>query len=108
MALHEWITLSLQRAVDVVSSKLTSGLWFLATTGSTAPFVGLLGTVIGIIRALEAISQTGQPILEKPAGPIGEALIMTAFGLAVAVPAVFFYNVLIRRNKDIMEKTRFY
>jgi biopolymer transport protein ExbB len=108
MALHEWITISLQRAVDSVGNRLTSGLWFLATTGSTAPFVGLLGTVIGIYRALEAIAVSGQASLEKTAGPIGEALVMTALGLIVAVPAVFFYNVLIRRNKDIMEKTRFY
>lgn len=108
IALHEWITISLQRAVDSVNNRLTSGLWFLATTGSTAPFVGLLGTVIGIYRALEAIAVSGQASLEKTAGPIGEALVMTALGLIVAVPAVFFYNVLIRRNKDIMEKTRFY
>jgi biopolymer transport protein ExbB len=108
MALHEWITTSLQRAVDSVHNRLTGGLWFLATTGSTAPFIGLLGTVIGIYKALLAISAAGQASLEKTAGPIGEALVMTAIGLLVAVPAVFFYNVLIRRNKDIMEKTRFY
>jgi biopolymer transport protein ExbB len=108
MALHEWITLSLQRAVDSISNRLTGGLWFLATTGSTAPFVGLLGTVIGIYRAMRAIAESGQASIEKTAGPIGESLVMTALGLIVAVPAVFFYNVLIRRNKDVMEKTRFY
>lgn len=108
MALHEWITISLQRAVDSVSNRLTGGLWFLATTGSTAPFIGLLGTVVGIYRAMDAIAQSGQASIEKTAGPIGESLVMTALGLLVAVPAVFFYNVLIRRNKDVMEKTRFY
>ena len=108
VALHEWITISLQRAVDSISSRMTSGLWFLATTGSTAPFVGLFGTVVGIYKALLAISAAGQASLEKTAGPIGEALVMTALGLFVAVPAVLFYNVLIRRNKDIMEKTRFF
>jgi biopolymer transport protein ExbB len=108
VALHEWITITLQRAVDSVSNRLTSGLWFLATTGSTAPFIGLFGTVVGIYKALGAIAASGQASIEKTAGPIGEALVMTAFGLFVAVPAVFFYNVLIRRNKDIMEKTRFY
>jgi biopolymer transport protein ExbB len=108
VALHEWITISLQRTVDTVSNRLTSGLWFLATTGSTAPFVGLFGTVYGIYRALGAIAASGQASIEKTAGPIGEALVMTAIGLAVAVPAVFFYNVLLRRNKAIMEKTRFF
>jgi biopolymer transport protein ExbB len=108
VALHEWITLSLQRAVDSVSTRLTSALWFLATTGSIAPFVGLLGTVLGIYKALISISAAGQASLEKTAGPIGEALLMTAIGLFAALPAVFFYNVLIRANKDIMEKTRFF
>jgi biopolymer transport protein ExbB len=108
MELHEWITISLQRAVDLVSNRLTAGLWFLATTGSTAPFIGLMGTVYGIYRAMEAIAASGQASIEKTAGPIGEALVMTLFGLLVAVPAVIFYNLLLRRNKDIMEKTRFY
>jgi biopolymer transport protein ExbB len=108
LALHEWITLSLQRAVDSVGNRLTSALWFLATTGSIAPFVGLLGTVLGIYKALISISAAGQASLEKTAGPIGEALLMTAIGLFAALPAVFFYNVLIRANKDIMEKTRFF
>jgi len=108
VALHEWITISLQRSVEAVSSRLTSALWFLATTGSIAPFVGLLGTVLGIYKALIAISSAGQASLEKTAGPIGEALLMTAIGLFAALPAVFFYNVLIRANKDIMDKTRFF
>jgi biopolymer transport protein ExbB len=108
VALNEWITVSLQRAVDSVSNRLSSGLWFLATTGSISPFVGLFGTVMGIYKALIAISAAGQASLEKTAGPIGEALLMTALGLGAALPAVFFYNVLIRRNKDVMEKTRFF
>ena len=108
MALHEWITISLQRAVDLVSNRLTAGLWFLATTGSTAPFIGLMGTVYGIYRAMEAIAASGQASIEKTAGPIGESLVMTLLGLLVAVPAVIFYNFLLRRNKDAMEKTRFY
>lgn len=108
VALHEWITISLQRAVDSVANRLTSGMWFLATTGSMAPFVGLLGTVLGIVKALVTISATGQASLEQTAGPIGEALLMTAIGLGVALPAVFFYNILLRNNKDVMEKTRFF
>jgi biopolymer transport protein ExbB len=108
VALNEWITVSLQRAVDSVSNRLTGGLWFLATTGSISPFVGLFGTVMGIYKALIAISAAGQASLEKTAGPIGEALLMTALGLGAALPAVFFYNVLIRNNKDVMEKTRFF
>jgi biopolymer transport protein ExbB len=105
---HEWITISLQRAVDTIGNRLTSMLWFLATTGSTAPFVGLFGTVMGIYRALKAIAESGQPSIEDTAGPISEALLMTAIGLAAAIPAVIFYNILIRRNKAIMEKTRFF
>lgn len=108
VALHEWITISLQRAVDSISNRLTGGLWFLATTGSMAPFVGLLGTVLGIYKALIAISASGQASLEQTAGPIGEALLMTAIGLFAALPAVFFYNILLRNNKDVMEKTRFF
>lgn len=108
MALHEWISITLQRSVDQVSSRMSSGLWFLATVGSTAPFVGLMGTVYGIYNALVAISASGAASLEKTAGPIGEALLMTLIGLFVAVPSVFFYNVLLRRNKAILEKTRYF
>ncbi len=108
VALHEWITISLQRAVEAVNNRLTAGLWILATIGSTAPFVGLLGTVLGIYGALIAISAAGSASLEKTAGPIGEALLMTAFGLFAALPAVLFYNWMIRRNKALMEKTRFF
>jgi biopolymer transport protein ExbB len=104
--LHEWITMSLQRSVEVVNSKLQSGLAFLATVGSTAPFVGLFGTVWGIYHALIAIGLAGQASIDKVAGPVGEALIMTAFGLGVAVPAVLGYNWLIRRNKGVQDGLR--
>jgi biopolymer transport protein ExbB len=104
--LHEWITMSLQRSVDVVNSKLQSGMAFLATVGSTAPFVGLFGTVWGIYHALINIGLAGQASIDKVAGPVGEALIMTAIGLAVAVPAVLGYNWLIRRNKSVQDGLR--
>jgi biopolymer transport protein ExbB len=103
---HTWISMSVQRAVDNINSRLQDGLAFLATVGSTAPFVGLFGTVWGIYHALTAIGIAGQASIDKVAGPVGEALIMTAFGLAVAVPAVMGYNWLIRRNKSVMEKVR--
>ncbi len=103
---HTWITMSMQRAVDNIASRLQDGLAFLATVGSTAPFVGLFGTVWGIYHALTAIGIAGQASIDKVAGPVGEALIMTAFGLAVAVPAVMGYNWLIRRNKMVMERVR--
>ena len=102
--LHTWISMSVQRAVGNITSRLQDGLAFLATVGSTAPFVGLFGTVWGIYHALTAIGLSGNASIEKVAGPVGEALIMTAFGLAVAVPAVMGYNWLIRRNKTVMEK----
>jgi biopolymer transport protein ExbB len=104
--LHTWVTIAIQRAVDTVQSRLQGGLAFLATVGSTAPFVGLFGTVWGIYHALTAIGIAGQASIDKVAGPVGEALIMTAFGLAVAVPAVLGYNWLVRRNKLAMEKVR--
>ncbi len=104
--LNSWVTMSIQRAVDNVSSRLQDGLAFLATVGSTAPFVGLFGTVWGIYHALTAIGIAGQASIDKVAGPVGEALIMTAFGLAVAVPAVLGYNWLVRRNKVAMEHLR--
>lgn len=106
--LHEWITQSMQRAVDNVNNDLQGGLSFLATTGSTAPFVGLFGTVWGIYHALIAIGVAGQASIDKVAGPVGEALIMTALGLAVAVPAVMGYNWLLRRNKALMEEVRYF
>jgi biopolymer transport protein ExbB len=98
--------MSVERAVGNISSRLQDGLAFLATVGSTAPFVGLFGTVWGIYHALTAIGIAGQASIDKVAGPVGEALIMTAFGLAVAVPAVMGYNWLIRRNKTVMERVR--
>jgi biopolymer transport protein ExbB len=104
--LHTWVSMSVQRAIDNINSRLQDGLAFLATVGSTAPFVGLFGTVWGIYHALTAIGISGQASIDKVAGPVGEALIMTAFGLAVAVPAVMGYNWLIRRNKSAMERVR--
>ncbi len=104
--LNTWVTMSVQRAVDAVSSRLQDGLAFLATVGSTAPFVGLFGTVWGIYHALTAIGIAGQASIDKVAGPVGEALIMTAIGLAVAVPAVLGYNWLVRRNKVALEHLR--
>jgi biopolymer transport protein ExbB len=105
---NEWVTMGIQRAVENVGSRLQDGLAFLATVGSTAPFVGLFGTVWGIYHALTAIGIAGQASIDKVAGPVGEALIMTAFGLAVAVPAVLAYNWLVRRNKVAMEHLRGY
>jgi biopolymer transport protein ExbB len=99
----DWITESLQRTADAVVSRMQSGLPVLASVGSTAPFIGLFGTVIGIYHALIAISASGSASIEKVAGPVGEALIMTAIGLFVAVPAVLGYNVLLRRNKAVQE-----
>lgn len=101
-----WLTMQIQRSTDNVQSSLQGGLAFLATVGSTAPFVGLFGTVWGIYHALTAIGIAGQASIDKVAGPVGEALIMTAIGLAVAVPAVLGYNWLVRRNKVAMEKIR--
>jgi biopolymer transport protein ExbB len=103
---HTWVSMSMQRATDSINSRLQDGLAFLATVGSTAPFVGLFGTVWGIYHALTAIGISGQASIDKVAGPVGEALIMTAIGLAVAVPAVMGYNWLIRRNKTAMEQVR--
>ncbi len=104
--MHDWISMSIQRAIDNVASRMQDGLAFLATVGSTAPFVGLFGTVWGIYHALTAIGIAGQASIDKVAGPVGEALIMTAIGLAVAVPAVLGYNWLIRRNKSALERVR--
>jgi biopolymer transport protein ExbB len=104
--LNTWVTTAIQRSSENVQNRLQDGLAFLATVGSTAPFVGLFGTVWGIYHALTAIGMSGQASIEKVAGPVGEALIMTALGLAVAVPAVLSYNWLIRRNKVAMERIR--
>ena len=104
--LNTWVTMSVQRAMENIGNRLQDGLAFLATVGSTAPFVGLFGTVWGIYHALTAIGIAGQASIDKVAGPVGEALIMTALGLAVAVPAVLGYNWLVRRNKVAMESVR--
>jgi biopolymer transport protein ExbB len=101
-----WVGMGLQRAVESIQNRAQDGLAVLATVGSTAPFVGLFGTVWGIYHALVAIGTSGQASIDKVAGPVGEALIMTAIGLAVAVPAVMGYNWLIRRNKAVMERVR--
>src|SRR5512138_3123367 len=100
---HDWMTGSLSRSQGAITNRLGEGLAFLATVGSTAPFIGLFGTVIGIYRALIKIGASGQASISTVAGPVGEALIMTALGLVVAVPAVLAYNWLVRRNKSIME-----
>lgn len=101
---NTWVSMSLQRALGTVQSRLQDSLAVLATVGSTAPFVGLFGTVWGIYHALVKIGISGQASIDKVAGPVGEALIMTAIGLAVAVPAVLGYNWLVRRNKAVMEE----
>ena len=100
----DWITRSLRRSIDDSTARLQAGLAILASVGSTAPFVGLLGTVWGIYHALLGIGASGQASIDKVAGPIGEALIMTALGLAVAIPAVLGYNALVRGNKFILTK----
>ena len=102
----DWTAQSIQRATDSVQSNMQNGLAILATVASTAPFVGLFGTVWGIYNALVKIGVSGQASIDKVAGPVGEALIMTAIGLAVAVPAVLGYNLIVRRNKTTMDKIR--
>ena len=104
--LNEWVAMSLHRATDTVSYRLSAGVAFLASVGSTAPFVGLFGTVWGILNALIKIGVAGQVSIDKVAGPLGEALIMTAIGLVVAVPAVLGYNMVVRRNKIVLERLR--
>lgn len=101
---HDWLHGSLARSEAAINSKLNGGLAFLATVGATAPFIGLFGTVVGIYRALIKIGAAGQASIDAVAGPVGEALIMTALGLLVAVPAVLAYNWLQRRNKAIAEQ----
>jgi biopolymer transport protein ExbB len=106
VGLNDWIAMSLTRQLEDANARLQGGIAFLASVGSTAPFVGLFGTVWGILQALIAIGVAGQASIDKVAGPVGEALIMTALGLFVAVPAVLCYNFLVRRNKVITEKLR--
>lgn len=100
----EWLTRTLRNSIDESTARMQTGLAVLASVGSTAPFVGLFGTVWGIYHALLAISTAGQATIDKVAGPIGEALIMTALGLAVAIPAVLGYNALVRGNKGVINK----
>ena len=102
--LNTWVEMTFNRSFTHIQAQLQVGLAFLATVGSTAPFVGLFGTVWGIYHALTAIGIAGQASIDKVAGPVGEALIMTAIGLAVAVPAVLGYNWLVRRNKSAMSE----
>lgn len=104
--LNEWVTMSLQRSQDAINGRLQAGIAFLASVGSVSPFVGLFGTVWGILNALISIGVAGQVSIDRVAGPLGEALIMTAIGLAVAVPAVLAYNMLVRRNKLVAERVR--
>lgn len=106
ISFSDWVTQSIQRATDSVQSNMQNGLAFLATVASTAPFVGLFGTVWGIYNALVKIGVSGQASIDKVAGPVGEALIMTAIGLAVAVPAVLGYNFIVRKNKTTLDKIR--
>lgn len=101
---HDWLHGSINRSQDAINSKLATGLPWLATVGATSPFIGLFGTVIGIYRALIKIGIAGQASIDAVAGPVGEALIMTALGLGVAVPAVLAYNWLQGRNKRISEQ----
>jgi len=106
VGLNDWIGMTLTRQLEDANGRLQGGVAFLGSVGSVAPFVGLLGTVMGILRALIGIGVAGQASIDKVAGPVGEALIMTAIGLMVAVPAVLCYNYLVRRNKVITEKLR--
>ncbi len=102
--LSDWVIRSLRNSIDDSTARFQSGLAILASVGSTAPFVGLFGTVWGIYHALMGISSEGMATIDKVAGPIGESLIMTALGLAVAIPAVLGYNALVRGNKSILTR----
>ncbi|HZY19376.1 MAG TPA: MotA/TolQ/ExbB proton channel family protein [Ramlibacter sp.] len=104
MGASEWLTRSLRNSIDESTARMQSGLAVLASVGSTAPFVGLFGTVWGIYHALLSISAAGQATIDKVAGPVGETLVMTALGLAVAIPAVLGYNALVRGNKGVIMK----
>lgn len=102
--MSDWVTRALRNSLDEFTARLQSGLAILASVGSTAPFVGLFGTVWGIYHALLSIGAAGQATIDQVAGPVGESLIMTALGLAVAIPAVLGYNALVRGNKGILQK----
>lgn len=99
---EDFLTRSLKRAIDQDKARLEGGLTFLATVASSAPFVGLFGTVWGIYHALAAIGASGHSGLDQVAGPVGEALIMTGLGLAVAIPSAVAYNVFVRLNRNTM------
>ncbi len=101
---EEFLTRSLRRAIEQDTARLESGLAVLASVGSSAPFVGLFGTVWGVYHALVGIGMSGQSSLDKVAGPVGEALIMTALGLAVAIPAVLAYNFFARSNRMVLSE----
>ncbi len=100
----EFLTRAIRRVIDEDTARLEAGLTVLASVGSTAPFVGLFGTVWGVYHALVAIGMSGQGTLDKVAGPVGEALIMTALGLAVAIPAVLAYNAFVRSNRLVLAR----
>jgi len=104
LPLADWLTACLRGSIDESAERLQRGLAILASVGSTAPFVGLFGTVWGIYHALVGIGVSGQASIDTVAGPVGAALIMTAFGLAVAIPAVLGYNALTRANKGVLNK----
>ncbi len=106
LPLTDWVTESLSSAIDESAERLQRGLTLLASVGSTAPFIGLFGTVWGIYHALVNIGASGQASIDQIAGPVGEALVMTAFGLAVAIPAVLAYNALVRANKSVLGKLK--
>ena len=106
VGMNDWIGMTLTRQLEDANARIQGGIAFLGSVGSVSPFVGLLGTVMGILNALIGIGVAGQASIDKVAGPVGEALIMTAIGLMVAVPAVLCYNYLVRRNKVITEKLR--
>ncbi len=106
VGVSDWIAMQISHQLEDANAGLQGGVSFLGSVGSVSPFVGLFGTVWGILQALIAIGVAGQASIDKVAGPVGEALVMTALGLAVAVPAVLLYNYLVRRNKVIAEKLK--
>jgi biopolymer transport protein ExbB len=101
---HEFLTRTIRKVIDEETAKMESGLTILASVGATAPFVGLFGTVWGVYHALVSIGMSGAGTLDKVSGPVGEALIMTGVGLAVAIPAVLGYNFLVRSNRVVLAK----
>ena len=106
MSRSDWLAAGIHGAIDDGAARLSSGMAVLASVSSTAPFIGLFGTVWGIYHALANIGAAGQASLDKVAGPVGEALIMTALGLAVAIPAALGYNALVRANRSVLGALR--